>query len=63
MTTPDCVVGIRRRRRLDVFLLVLAAVVVGVVTTSVAVVSGKERVVSLWVAATAAPDDSAGSPR
>jgi len=59
VTTPDRVVEVRRRRRLDVFLLVLAAVVVGVITTSVAVVSGSERVVSLWVAATVAPDGGA----
>jgi Predicted membrane protein (DUF2207) len=51
--------GTRHRRRLDVILLVLAAAVVGVVTTSVATAFGGERVAHLWVAAAVADDGSA----
>jgi hypothetical protein len=59
MNTSDRVSGIRWRRRLDVVLLVLAALVVGAFTASVAVAFGGERVVRLWAAAAVADDGSA----
>ena len=43
----------------DVVLLVLAAVVVGAVTSGVAAASGGERVAQLWVGAAVADDGSA----
>ena len=59
MNTSGSVTEIRRHRGLDVFLLVLAAVVVGGLTASVAVAFGGERVVQVWAAAAAADDGSA----
>ena len=57
---PSGSVGeIRRRRGLDVILLVLAVLVLGALTTSVAVASGGERVVQVWAAAVVADDGSA----
>ena len=58
-TRPDRGGGVRRRRRLDIALLVFVAVMVGLVTTGVAAASGGERVVQLWVGATVADDGSA----
>jgi Predicted membrane protein (DUF2207) len=57
--TPDRSTEVRLRRKLDVLLLVLAAVVVGAVTASVAAAFGGERVAQLWVTATVADDGSA----
>ena len=59
MNTSGSVTEIRRHRGLDVFLLVLAAVVVGGLTASVAVAFGGERVVQVWAAAAAEDDGSA----
>ncbi len=49
----------RRRRRIDAWLIVGAAVVVAVVAFAVAALSGGERVARLWVSATIAEDGSA----
>jgi hypothetical protein len=59
MNSPDRFTAVRRRRGLDVVLLVLAAVVVAAVTIGAAAVSGGERVAQLWVSATVADDGSA----
>lgn len=49
----------RRRRRIDAWLILIAAVVVAVVAFAVAALSGGERVARLWVSATVAEDGSA----
>ncbi|TKJ18513.1 hypothetical protein A6V29_11560 [Blastococcus sp. CCUG 61487] len=49
----------RRRRRIDAWVLVTAAVVVAVLAFLVAALSGGERVTRLWVSATVAADGSA----
>ena len=59
MSTPRISLGPRRRRRLDVVVLVLVALVVGFATTVVASVTGGERVARLWVTARIGDDGSA----
>ncbi|SOC46673.1 Predicted membrane protein [Blastococcus aggregatus] len=49
----------RRRRRIDAWLIGLAAVVVAVVAFAVAALAGGERIARLWVTATIAEDGSA----
>jgi hypothetical protein len=49
----------RRRRRIDAWVVVLAAVVVALVAFAVAALSGGERIARLWVSATVAEDGSA----
>ncbi|MBN1091790.1 DUF2207 domain-containing protein [Blastococcus sp. TML/M2B] len=49
----------RRRRRIDAWVIVLAAVVVAVVAFAVAALAGGERVARIWVSATIAEDGSA----
>lgn len=49
----------RRRRRIDAWLILLAALVVAVVAFAVAALAGGERIARLWVSATIAEDGSA----
>ncbi len=49
----------RRRRRLDAWVIVVAAVLVAALSFAVAALSGGERIARLWVSATIAEDGSA----
>ncbi|SDF33511.1 Predicted membrane protein [Blastococcus fimeti] len=59
MPQPARSMAARRRRRIDAWLIGLAAVVVAVVAFAVAALAGGERIARLWVSATIAEDGSA----